>query len=159
MAGACTCTMWGSTIRTPLIRTPWSPAVSKRGVISTPFLVSFPVAITRCQCQDPTNSMETTFALYHNLILFQLTHRSPEIAHQTLTRLLNCSPHSTQLWLLAAQLQDWTAGSKMALDVLQKAKENALDSRTPELHCYAVKLIMKQVGHIPVLGKASLFCV
>lgn len=89
--------------------------------------------------------METTFALYHNLILFQLTHRSREIAQQTLNGLLNCSPHSTQLWLLAAQLQDWTACFKTALDVLERARESRLDSRASELYCYAVKLIMSQV--------------
>lgn len=89
--------------------------------------------------------METTFALYHNLILFQLNHRSREIAQQTLNGLLKCSPHSTRLWLLAAQLQDWTACFKTALDVLQRAKESVLDSKGPELYCYAVKLMMSQV--------------
>ena len=103
------------------------------------------VAITRCQYQDTTNSMETTFALYHNLILFQLTHRSPEIAQQTLNGLLNCSPHSPQLWKLTAQLQDWTTGSAMALNVLQSAVTNELTSGKAELYCYAAKLALSQV--------------
>jgi hypothetical protein len=90
--------------------------------------------------------METTFALYQNLILFQLAHRSKEIAHQTLNGLLTCLPHSTQLWLLAAQLQDLTASSATAVDVLQTAKLNGLDSKVHvcQLYCYATKLVMKQ---------------
>ena len=104
-----------------------------------------PVAITRCQYQDPSNSMEMTFALYHNLILFQLTHRSQEIAHQTLSGLLNCSPHSTQLWMLATRFQDWTSSSATALDVIRKATEAERDATVSKLCFYATKLVLKQV--------------
>ena len=108
-----------------------------------PFLL--PVAITRCQYRDPSNSLETTFALYHNLVLFQLAHRSEEIAQQTLTGLLNCSSHSSRLWMLSAQIKDWTSNSKMAIEVLEKAtKDHELDSNVPELYCYAAKLILKE---------------
>jgi hypothetical protein len=105
--------------------------------------------------------METTFALYHNLILFQLAHRSKEIAHQTLNGLLKCSPHSTQLWLLAAQLQDLTASSATAVDVLQTAKLNGLDSKVHvcQLYCYATKLVMKQVTLVLRLSIIHVFSI
>ena len=92
---------------------------------------------------------EAVVSFQYHLVLFQLSHRSPETARQSLSKLLSLSSHSARLWILAAQFEDWTSDSATVLKVLEKARESELDSHTAEFYCCAVKLVMKQVK--PVL--------
>ena len=91
------------------------------------------------------DSETAAFCLQYNMVLFQLVHRSQEMARQSLTKLLGISSHSSRLWMLAAQFEDWTSSLAMVSRILEKAKESELDSNAAEFYCCAVKLVMKQV--------------
>ena len=96
--------------------------------------------------EDPGKSMDTTFALYRNLIAFQLTHVSCDAAKQTLTQLFSTFPsHLGKLYVLAAQFHNRTSGPTMALDMLDKVGHSEIGPITAELCVCAVKLVMKQV--------------
>ena len=118
-----------------------------------------------CQCQpNPGEAMETTFALYHNLVLFLLTHVSQDAAWQVLRRLV-FAPHSSEANRTpgaaapfgdgmpssaaqfvdgtlgsAAQFGDVTPSSAMVVQILEMAK-----CLPAEFYCCTVKLVTKQV--------------
>lgn len=114
------------------------------------FCLSCVGGMSKCMSHSPSppseeDLEEAVVSFQYHLVLFQLSHRSPETARQSLSKLLSLSSHSARLWILAAQFEDGTSDSATVLKVLEKARESELESHTAEFYCCAVKLVMKQV--------------